>query len=389
MSKVKIIHCSDFHFDTPFTDYDRVAAEGRKEDLRETFQKIISLAKEEDVKIILISGDFFDNDTVSYETMTLIRKSFEQVPQIKIFISPGNHDPNNVKTFYSTFQWPDNVHIFKELIERIDIEELNLSVYGYGFGKHYQREGVLNGFIVEDNSKINIMVMHGEVVKGNSLSDYNPITEQQISGSGLDYLALGHVHSFSGINLCGNTRWCYPGCPEGRGFDELGPKGVILGEVGKGYINLSFLELCKRRQEVLEIDISDSENYEDIVLRINKGLGLHSKSSNIGEIYDNLGKDMYKIILKGKVEKEFKIKKEVLLGKLKDQFYYVKIKDVTDIKTDYDALAKEYSIKGLFAKKMLTLIDKEENEQEKSKLKLSLRMGLEALDYREVTVNED
>ena len=41
----------------------------------------------------------------------------------------------------------------------------------------------------------------------------------------MDYIALGHRHSFSGINIAGRTHFAYSGCPQGRGFDELDEKG--------------------------------------------------------------------------------------------------------------------------------------------------------------------
>lgn len=389
MEKIKILHCSDFHFDTPFKEYDKNIAEIRKEDIRETFIKIVALAREENAKIILISGDVFDNSTVTYETITLLKKSFENIPEIRIFISPGNHDPYSCKSYYNSTQWPSNVHIFGDLIEKIDIDEYNLSVYGCGFGNNYVRDSILKGFKVEDPSKINIMILHGEVVSSNSISDYNPVTEEQIRSSGLDYLALGHVHTYSGVNKSGNTYWSYPGCPEGRGFDELGPKGVILGDIGKAFADLSFLELCKRRQELLEVDISGSENYEDIILKINMTLGLHNTDNDIREIQYNLRRDMYKVILKGSIEKDFSINKEILKEKLRDYFFFAKLKDTTEVKIDYEALSKEYSIKGIFVSKMLERIAAAENETEKDKIKTALKMGLEALDYREVRIDEN
>ena len=75
--------------------------------------------------------------------------------------------------------------------------------------------------------------------------------------------------------------------------------------------------------------------------------------------------------------------------KLKDLFYYVKIVNLTEIKVDYYALAEEYNLKGVFVKKMLEKIDSAEKKEEKEKFKLALKMGLEALDYRQVRNYED
>lgn len=389
MNAVKIIHCSDFHFDTPFKEYENNLAEKRKEDLREAFANIIKMARDEDVQIILISGDIFDNSTVTYETISYMKKYFEQANPIEIFISAGNHDPFNSNSYYKSVSWPDNVHIFGTDMEKIELERLGVCVYGKSFSNNYEREGFLKNFTIADPSKINIMVMHGEVVQGKGSSDYNPIEEEDIYNSGLDYLALGHIHKFSGIQRKGNTYWSYCGCPEGRGFDELGPKGIVIGELGKGYVKLDFQEICKRRLHELEVDITGVENYDDILLEINKKLGLHKEEGDKSEILDDIRKDIYKIVLKGEIDEEFIINKPVLQEKLKESFYYVKLVDSTEVKIDYQALSEEFNLKGIFVKKLLEKMKLTDNEDEKATLRLALRMGLEALDYRQVRNHED
>lgn len=389
MNTVKILHCSDFHFDTPFKEYEKNMAEKRKEELRETFANIVKMAKNEKVQLILISGDVFDNSTVTYETISSMKKYFEQVKHIRIFISAGNHDPLSSNSYYNSVTWPDNVHIFATDMEKIELEELGVCVYGRSFSSNYEREGFLKNFTIEDLSKINLMVMHGEVVQGISGSDYNPITDTEIYNSGLDYLALGHIHKFSGIQRNGKTYWSYSGCAEGRGFDELGPKGIVIGEIGKDFAKLDFQEICKRRLHQLEVDISDAENYDDILLEINKRLGLHDQEGDKAEILDNIKRDIYKIILKGEIDEEFIINKSVLEEKLKENFYYVKIVDLTEAKIDYKALAEESNLKGIFVNKILERINSAESDEDKKKLKLALKMGLEALDYRQVRNHED
>lgn len=382
MEAVKIIHCSDFHFDTPFSEFDRNKAEGRREEIRENFSNIIALAKQNNVQVLLMSGDLFDNETVSFETISLMKNKFHAIPDTRIFISPGNHDPYGDRSYYNIIQWPSNVYIFKDEMEKVDIDELNLTVYGRGFSTSYEKESLLTGFKVKDDSRINIMVMHGEVVKGSSTSIYNPICEEQIEKSGLDYLALGHVHSFSGVNRSGNTYWSYCGCPEGRGFDELGSKGILLGEVGRNYSKLNFIETCRRKYEMLEVDVTGSQNYEDIILKVNSTMGMADSGNDISELYESAGRDIYKVILKGSINRDFVINTSVLCEKLRYHFYWVKAEDNTEPEMDYEEISKELTLKGVFVKKMLCRISGAEEEAEKEKLKKALRLGLNALELR-------
>ena len=106
-------------------------------------------------------------------------------------------------------------------------------------------------------ASVAIGLLHGEV--GVKDSRYRPIPLPQITRSGLDYLALGHVHACSGVQTAGATVYAYPGCPEGRGFDELGDKGFMMGEVDKGSVKLRFIPFARRRYEILTVDVTEQE----------------------------------------------------------------------------------------------------------------------------------
>lgn len=113
--------------------------------------------------------------------------------------------------------------------------------------------------------------MHGNVVSGTAESGirYNPVTKQEIENSGFDYIAFGHVHSFSGINAEGRTYWAYPGIPEPRGFDESGESGVVIGNVLKAGSEFNLRKVSKRNYYILEIeitaDISDNEQIIELI----------------------------------------------------------------------------------------------------------------------------
>lgn len=373
MKKIKIIHCADIHFDTAFHGLPSDKAEQRKEELRETFGRIVDLAKQEQVDLLLISGDLFDNLSVIKTTMDFIIKKFEEIYNIRVFIAPGNHDPYFNKSYYTMLEWPENVYIFSNNIEKVLIPELDTCIYGVGFIKQHEPISLIDGFSVEDPDLINLMVLHGEVVNPGQGSEYNPITIQQIENSKLDYLALGHRHAFSSINKALDTYWAYSGTPEGKGFDELGPKGIIIGELGKGYADLEFVELSKRVYYEKHIDISGCNTYEEIQQII------------VNEINDNKKKEnLYKIILKGEIEQGFCINPVILQNKIKNQFYYVKIIDNTKLKIDLGLLANEYSLLGIYVNKMNELLKLSTDEDEQKLYEEALKIGIKALMNEEV-----
>lgn len=375
MQKIKILHCGDFHFDTPFFGLTAAEAEKRKEDLRETFGRIVSVAKEEETELLLISGDFFDSEKVMKTTLEYIIKKLEEIPQIRVFISPGNHDPYTYKSYYRLIPWPDNVHIFTSKLESVWIPELNTCVYGIGFSKNHEKKPLLEGFQPENPQCINIMVLHGEVVSGEQNSDYNPISIEHIEKSQLDYLALGHRHSFSGINKAGSTYWSYSGNPEGRGFDELGAKGIILGEMSKGACNLNFREICKRKYYEQVVNIQGVATYEEIVEKIDEQIMDRDRRRNL-----------YKLILQGELSEGFVLHSAVIAEKLENCFYFLKIVDDTEDYVDYEALSDSFSLKGVFVRIMGEKIRKAASLEEKRRLEFALKAGLRALRDGEVTL---
>ncbi|OPJ61676.1 metallophosphoesterase family protein [Clostridium oryzae] len=388
MNSVKILHCSDFHFDTVFSDLTLEKAEQRREDIRENLGSIIELAKEEKVNFILIAGDMFDNTMVRYETITYIRDKFCSIPETQIFISPGNHDALTERSFYKDIIWPDNVHIFTTEMQCFSYDELNADVYGRAFSESYERESFLNNFKASDENRINIMCIHGDFTASSNISDYNAVTTEHISNSKLDYLALGHIHSYSGINKSGDTLWAYSGCPEGRGFDEQGDKGVLVGEIYKGHADLRFVKTCKRVYLTYEVDITGAENYDNIMTKIIDEIEKNMEYQDVGEAIQNMSQNLCQIVLKGRIKKEFKINKSILEEKLLRKFYYAKLLDKTDFEVDYEAISKEYTLRGIFVKKMLQKIQLEEDENEKISLLKALNLGLDVLEQKEVTTND-
>ena len=82
--------------------------------------------------------------------------------------------------------------------------------------------------------KFNIVVMHGQVAGYNSNEKAEVISIPKLKEKNVDYLALGHIHSYQDGRLDARGAYAYAGCLEPRGFDELGAKGFVRLEVGQG-----------------------------------------------------------------------------------------------------------------------------------------------------------
>ena len=177
----------------------------RRREQRGLLERIAALVNDEKIELVLLAGDLFDSSTSYYETQEVLYRAFSEM-NAQVFISPGNHDYYCPKSPYAYIRFPDNVHIFTSpQIDCVTLPEMGCRVWGAGFNDQYSKP-LLSGFQVPDSDLTDIMVLHGDTGGDN----YNHIREAEIAQSGLDYLALGHIHSFSGFKQAGKTEYAYP-----------------------------------------------------------------------------------------------------------------------------------------------------------------------------------
>ena len=224
---MKFVHIADIHLDIPFkTLEERKLSEVRRLEQREAFKKVVEYVKENNIEFLFICGDFYEQEYIKQSTIDYINKLFETIPETKIFIVPGNHDPYIKNSYYTCNKWAKNVKIFKEEVEKLEFD--NVCIYGYGFEDFYMKKEKLEEIEKINNEKINILLTHGEI-EGNENGEmlYNPMSKTKLKSMGFDYVALGHIHKISYRDE-ENQKIVYPGSLISLGFDELGKHGMII-----------------------------------------------------------------------------------------------------------------------------------------------------------------
>lgn len=364
MNTVKILHCADLHIGQSVSQLGEKGVLRRNEALI-TFENIINLAREHSVDFLLISGDLLSSNSIEEHIVSRVLESIASIPDIKVIFAAGNHDPLNSESPFTKRKLPSNLYVLPAKDTVFTFDDKNCRIYGRSFSEVYL-EGEARFSLPADDNFINIMCQHGEV-RHDLSSNYNSITPEFIDTCDMDYIALGHIHKRSEIAKRGNTCFAYCGCAEGLGFDELGDKGVYIGEVGKGYVSLSFFRTCLRTNERVEIDVSDCEDSPAVAEKT-----LSVLSGNYESFADNL----YKIILVGDIPFGRWFDAAEIESRLLQSVYYAKVKDETEIAVDLELIKNENSLKGIFVSKMLDLIKQNPNEEEK--LKKALNIGLKA-----------
>ncbi len=362
---VKILHLADIHLETSFSNIKNVyTAKTLRNEQYNTLIETIKLAAKQGVEIVLIAGDLFDKTIFDYKVLNALYEYIRSYEHIYFFLCAGNHDYISENSLYLNLEKPDNLHIFtSNNIEAVVLEDLKTYVYGCSFNSSLEENNLLEGFCSEDDKYINIMLMHADFQS----TTYNPITKQDICLSKLDYLALGHQHSFSGINKVDNTFYAYSGVLSGRGFDETNDKGYIIGDVDKSYINLRFEKTNARQYQIITVDISSIAFSYDLTALI------ESRLLNL--------KDIYRIVLNGEKQNTLLINNEELNNYFEDKVFYIEFVDNTYQVINYDEISKEHNLRGLFVKEMIEAINNSKNSKDKKQNELALKIGLESLGY--------
>ena len=358
---MQLIHAADLHLDSSFGALPGEKARRRRQESREVLERLERLAQQTQAEAVLLSGDLFDGKKIYRETEEALLRCLSRI-RARVFIAPGNHDPYQEGSPYARLEWPENVHIFRSAsMESVDCG--TFVVHGAAFLQE-NSPALLKGFSAPEDGKIHLMVLHGDVE--NKESPYDPITRQEIAASGLSYLALGHIHQFSGMQTAGKTAYAYPGCPEGRGFDELGEKGVLTVRLEDGRAEGKFVPLCRRCYEILRVDVTGQEPLAAI-------------RRSLPEQY---AADLYRIVLTGQTEA---ISLTQLDNSLQEEFFYLELQDETQLPRDIWERAGEDSLRGLFLQEMRRRYAAAEEDPQQQRLVLeAVRFTLAAMEHRDL-----
>ena len=202
---VKILLSADWHLDSPFSGFPEHQREFLRRQQKMLPEKILSLCRKEACDLVLLAGDIFDGEP-SRETVDSLHHTLAEIA-VPVFIAPGNHDFCGPGSPWLEESWPDNVRIFTGGLESLALPELDCRIWGAGY-RSMDCPPLLKDFRGSGPETWQIGLFHGDPVSANS--PCCPINAAQVRDSGLDLLALGHIHK-GGAFRGGKTLCLWPG----------------------------------------------------------------------------------------------------------------------------------------------------------------------------------
>ena len=369
MSKLRLLHTADVHLDKPFGWLGSRGGEQRSQ-LKATFRAVVDLALAERVDVVLIAGDLFDSNWPSQDTVDLVRAQILRLG-VPVFILPGTHDCLDDGSIYRkvAIAGPDapNVHVFESEHTAIAVGPLDLTVHGRANTTRSSAASPLKGLNRSASTRYNVALAHGSLLMPGTLDDY-PIAPSDLSAAAMDYVALGHWHTYRD---CPTPRGkaCYSGPPELLAEGEQGYALVV--DIDDSGTTVQQRPVGRRKYAQMSVPLDSARGAEEIRERLR---GLRDPDL------------VLRVVLTGLRPLDLVVDPTELSRDLSDTFFSVRIADQSHPMLrpeDLEAFAENLVI-GQFIRRMGALVGQSQTEEERRVRETALQVGVALLQGKKV-----
>lgn len=392
---MKLIHCADLHLDSKLNTYlDRERAKRRRDELLRNFERLAQYAAENGVEAILIAGDLFDRDTVSALAANMVLSVIRSQPQIRFYYLRGNHDLGDCLGKAAEGEISDlpNLRLFGERWKTYyEGAEGKIAITGIELTN--ENSAAAQASLRIDPACFNIVMLHGQESGGRTFKESlrqaggastalsgsfaqreekgrgyaGRISLPALRGRGIDYLALGHVHTYKKAPLDSRGIYCYPGCLEGRGFDECGQHGFVELEINEqtGAMSCRFVPFARRTLYALQTDVTGCLTTAQMKDLMEDTLHMAGCRKT----------DMADLTLCGELDVDCEKDPDYLRMILESEFFFARLHDATTLRINAEDYLYDESLRGEFVR--LVMADPSVPAEEKNAV---IRCGFQAMD---------
>lgn len=349
---MKFIHTSDIHLASKLTTrLPSSKVSSRRRELTQGFVRLCSEAMSLGASAVVIAGDLFDSEKISHREIDQLLAIIERAENLTFLYLPGNHERGVLAA--SGEELPKNLLIFGE-------DWTYYRMGGVTFAGRSETSADMFSTLKLSEYDKNVVVLHGELRDRSAAGGVIGLNEA--AEKGIDYLALGHYHTYSETKIDKRGTAVYSGTPEGRGFDEIGEMGFALVTADEGGVRHRFIPFAKRRLYIVNVDIGGAFKTAEIERRIDE------KIRDLGE------ENLIRVNFVGNRELELRCDRIFLTERFSEKFYYFEIKDSSKLTTRAEDYRFDKSLKGEFIR--LCLENDALTDDEKEKI---IHCGLSAL----------
>jgi len=364
---LRILHTSDVQLDAPFRFLGDKGSRHRQQ-LRETFQRIVDMAAEAEFDLLLITGDLFNDNRPSQDCIDFVASKLGGL-DIPVCILPGNHDCYDSTSVYRKARFPDNAVIFTERPTIREFAELDVAVYGNAILSSQSRLSPLRDLTRRGTMRWHVAMAHGNLDRPDITDPARPIRPEEIGASGMDYVAMGDWHTFADYSQ-GGVKAFYSGAPEPTVLDQKGAGQVACIEMDENGVRVRPGRVGTISTDKMSVDVSGksvTQIKEEILARADPSLMLQVKLSGLMDL--------------GAVMDSEKLEQE-----LAAHFYHIECSDESHptLATISEDDFPEELVVGKFVRLMQTRIEDAADDTQRQRAEQALQVGVALLQGRRV-----
>ena len=235
----------------------------------DAFKAAIDFALRERVDGVFLAGDLYDRRDRSLRARLHLQRQLERLGAAGIpsYLVHGNHDPLTADD--AAVPLPPLTTVFGAGWSEVDSPGGRFRVQGISYVKSDVDDNLAQRFH-RTSAAPSIGLLHTNVAGSEGHLNYAPCTVADLARAGLDYWALGHVHTRQTFQA-GAGLAAYPGNLQGRHVRETGPRGGLLVELDDALrvrAEVRFVPFDLARWHVLRVDVSAVESIDDALASV-------------------------------------------------------------------------------------------------------------------------
>jgi DNA repair exonuclease SbcCD nuclease subunit len=321
---------------------------------KKAISKLIELAYEHDVRLILGIGDIFDKPHPDQKVKDYLLSQIVNTPDIHFLFTVGNHDYTTKARNYHSLMY---LKLVQSKLQNVRVCE---------FGVHESDK--FNLVVLKDDLRLPtefdpgelnrdkpvILAWHGflpdlDIKSLRRKKQESEVASEVIKKCKADYFALGDIHK----RLKLSKRCCYPGALVQKTYDC--EDGVVLVEIDEGEVRTRTLRLDLPKRVTVDIEFEEGKDSEDDIVELIKE---HVDENSLVKIRFELPMSTWSTINKKKV-------KAALLG----SFTQVKLENnPVPLERNKESL-KRISKTRTFGEELDVLLEEESSGLDKKRLR--------------------
>lgn len=367
---VRVVHIADVHLGAPLANFGEYAGRRRTEQ-EASFRRAVDVALARRAHLVVIAGDLFDTFRPEPAVVNLARRELGRLREagIKVLAVPGTHD---------SLAWGDCVYRRESLpfhrlfVEPTFADPATLEIGGIPvvvYGIAYDARAGGRGWDTLRRSRpdgLHLAVVHAAcrfnpewpIPEGDM-----PFEESELTGFGMDYVALGHYHNTRIFESGGRVVGAYSGSVEGRDWTEPGPRHVLVVEWDRpgAPARVERVEVHSRALADADVDVTGAMDEAEITRAIEAACPPGP---------------LWRVTLTG--EPEVAPRPHVVEATLSPAYGHVHVRDRTTLFSSHVLAERleEETVRGEFFRRLVASRSAAADERERTVVERAVKLGL-------------